>query len=451
MGSEKKIQGSGGKRSLVKCLICGEIFDASLEICPVCGVGTDFFVPYEEEVTNYVNNTDETILILGNGVAALSAAETIRERNKTCRIIMISKESVCSYNRTMLTKSLMTLKDAEDVFLHDKVWYEENHIEYILDKTVVNLEINEKSITLSGGLKLEYDKCIYALGADCFIPPIAGGTTRGVIAIRNIDDVKEIQARMSSVKHVVVVGGGVLGLETAWELSKCAQVTVLEVANKLMVRQLDDTAGELLADLIRSAGIQFQVNADIIEITGDENVTGVKLRDGDFYPADLVIVSCGIQPNAAIAREAGLRTERAVVVDDRMKTSCADVFACGDCAQYNGINYAIWPEAVAMGKVAGANAAGDSLIYEVIPPALTFEGMNTTLFSIGDIGRNSDIIYKEQEYKDIDKKTYRKYYFAEDKMVGAILIGDTSDISDLTEAIKEGRNYNEMKLEDSYE
>lgn len=433
------------KPKKVRCLICGAIFDASLDVCPVCGVGPEMFVPYEEEEeTSFRKDTDETFVILGNGAAGISAAEEIRKRNSTCSVILVSDEPVPSYNRTMLTKALSTLESAEEIAVHDAVWYKQNNIINKLGTRAEKLDPASKTVTLSDGSILKYDKCIYAVGSECFIPPNLNIGKPEIVAIRRIADVKKIRKLSPGVKNTVVIGGGVLGLEAAWEMSKSSHVTVLEVAEKLMVRQLDDAAGDFLAGIIRSKGIDFRLKAKIKTITGDTSVTGVELEDGTYYPADLVIISCGVCPNTTLAKEAGLAVERGVVVNERMETSIPGIYACGDCAYYNGVNYALWSQAVEMGKIAGANAAGEKLEYKPVPPALTFEGMDTSLFAAGDNGRNPDIKYKTKEVRDEAKNTFEKYFFIDNRLAGVILIGDTSKLNQLTEALNEKRSYDKV-------
>ncbi len=434
-----------GKRKLVKCQVCGEIFDAELENCPVCGVGSEFFVPYEEPTITFHKDTDEVMVILGNGAAGISAAQAIRERNETCSIYMISQEGEYSYNRPMLTKSLSTLQDAEEIAIHEASWYKDNNITNILGTEVTALDVDQQIVTLSNGTSIKYDKCIYALGAECFIPPFTGGNKPQVIAIRHFSDVKKIRELMPQVKNTVVIGGGVLGLEAAWEMSKASKVAVIEVADKLMGRQLDDEAGLLMGEIIKGLGIEFRINAKITEITGEDQVTGIKLENGEFFPADLVIVSCGIRANTSLAKASSIAIDRAVVVNDRMETNKKNVYACGDCAEYQGVNYAIWPEALEMGKVAGANAAGEALTYEPVPAALTFEGMNTSLFAAGDNGKNPNKAYETIEDRNEEQKKYEKYYFHQDRLVGVILIGDTSKMVTLTEDLNKGLGYREFK------
>ena len=433
------------KRTLVKCLVCGEIFDSSLEICPVCGVGKENFISVEVEENNYKKNTNEIYLILGNGAAGISAATAIRERNETCSIVMASNESVLGYNRPMLTKSMIAKFDLNQIAVHDEAWYKEKNITNVLDREVIKIDAKEKEVIFKDGIKLKYDKCIYALGSECFVPPISGADKEEVIAIRRISDTNKVTELLPKVKNAVVIGGGVLGLEAAWELSKAkCKVTVLELADKLMGRQLDYEGGKFLEEIIKGTGIDIKLNVKIDEIEGENSVTGVRINGNEVIEADLVIISCGIAANSKIAKEAGINANRAIIVNEKMETNISDIYACGDCAEYNGINYAIWPQALEMGKVAGANATGDSLTYETVDAALSFNGMNTSLYVIGDNGKNPNVQYKTVEFKDPVKKTYTKYYFANNRLCGVILIGDTSNIVKVTQDVKENKLFKEI-------
>lgn len=434
-----------GARTLVKCLVCGAVFDSSIDICPVCGVGPENFVEVEAEENEFSNDTKNFYVILGNGAAGHYAAEAIRKRDRTGTITMISNEPYRTYNRPMLTKSIMAGLDEEQIAVEDASWYEENHIYQILGHEVVKIDPEAKEVHLDDGSKYHYTKLIYALGSECFIPPIKGADKDGVIAIRRLSDTKKVAEKLKETKHAVVIGGGVLGLEAAWELKKSrCEVTVLELAPVLMGRQLDKTAGEMLKKISEGQGIQIHTGVQIEAIEGGEKAEGVRLADGTVIPAELVIVSCGVRANTALAKEAGIATDRAVIVNEKMETNIPDIYACGDCAQYEGINYAIWPQAVEEGKTAGAQAAGDDNTYSTVPAALSFHGMNTALFAAGDNGQNPDLIYKTVEYKDEGKKQYQKYYFLNNRLCGVILIGDTSRMAEMTEALKHHRQYKEI-------
>ena len=433
------------KTTLVKCLVCGEIFDSSLEVCPVCGVGKENFVPVEAEDTGYRRDTQSLYAIIGGGAAGLNAAKAIRERDKTGSIYMLSNEAYPAYNRPMLTKSLVAGLDAEQIAVQEASWYEENNICLLLGKNVVSIDTEKKEIHTDDGAKFKYTKLIYALGSECFIPPIQGADQPEVIAIRRLSDTQKVTELLPQTKEAVVIGGGVLGLEAAWELKKArCKVTVLELAPRLMGRQLDEGAGEMIKAVSEAQGITIHTGVQIEAIEGDGHVTGVRLGDGRVFPAQLVIVSCGVRANVAVAKAAGIETDRAVVVNSRMETSAADVYACGDCAQYQGINYAIWPQAVEEGKTAGANAAGETLEYTGVPAALTFHGMNTALFAIGDNGSHPDLVYRTVEFKDMARKQYEKYYFRNNRLCGAILIGDVSRMGEMTEAVEKRASFGEL-------
>ncbi len=434
-----------GGRRLVKCLVCGEIFDASLEICPVCGVGKENFVPVEDDASGFVNNTEEYYLILGNGAAGFNTAKAIRERDKTGSIVIVSNEPYAAYNRPMLTKAIVSGLEADQIAIADKGWYEENRIYQMLGRTVTAVDMKAREALLDNGGKLYFTKLIYALGSECFIPPIKGSDKSQVVAIRRLDDVRRLEKLMADGKNAVVIGGGVLGLEAAWELKKAGlSVTVLEAAPMLMGRQLDADFGELLKKIAADSGVTIHTGVTVSAISGEERVTGVALADGREFPADLVVVSAGVRANVGLAKEMGLEIGRAVMVNERMETNLPGVYACGDCAEYKGVNYAIWPEAMEQGKTAGANAAGEATEYQAVPAALTFHGMNTELFAAGDCGKNLNLLYKTAEFRDMGRKQYRKYYFLNDRLCGVILLGDTSLMAKLTTALENHASYKEV-------
>lgn len=189
-----------GARTLVKCLVCGEIFDSSLEFCPVCGVGRENFVPADIEENSFSNNTKECYVILGNGIAGLNAAKAIRERDKTGTVVMISNESCSSYNRPMLTKTMLASLTAEQIAVEPESWYEENDICQILGRTVVSVDTEKSEVILDDGSQIHFTRLIYALGSECFIPPIPGSGREQVIAVRRISDVEKISGLLKRSK-----------------------------------------------------------------------------------------------------------------------------------------------------------------------------------------------------------------------------------------------------------
>jgi NADPH-dependent 2,4-dienoyl-CoA reductase/sulfur reductase-like enzyme/flavodoxin len=434
------------RSKLVKCLVCGEIFDASLGVCPVCGVGMDKCVPVEDEVIGYKEDTHRQYVIAGGGIAALSAAQAIRRRDKTGTITLLSAEDCPPINRPMLTKNMTIAARVKDsLAVKPPEWFQENGVEIRLSTRVTAIDPARRRVVLDDGSALPYDKLIYALGAECFIPNIPGREQRGVFSIRSLSDVQAIWSLLPQAKTAVVIGGGVLGLEAAAELKKARlAVTVLEMAPKLMSRQLDD---ETSAQLIRAGadyGIQILTGVQISGIRGDGAVTGVELDDGSVFPADLVVISCGARANTQPASAAGVACGRAVQVTPYMETNLPDIYACGDCAELDGVNFQLWAEAAEQGRVAGANAVGDRVKYTAVPYGASFEGMNTSLYAIGDVGKEGKE-YRIVEFRDEFAHSFYKYWFADNRLCGGILYGNTDRVQSLTDALVAKRDYFQMK------
>ncbi len=434
-------------KKLVKCLICGAVFDASLEVCPVCGVGREYFVPYEEEESAFSRNTDKRFLILGGGTAAVSAAEAIRARDKTCKVTMLSNEGVLPINRPMLTKDMLAGLTRDAFAIHGRGWYEENRIALFLDQTVESIDAAVRQVRCADGARFAYDVCVYALGAKSFVPPFPGAEKGGVFTIRTLGDIEAIVARLPQTERAVVIGGGVLGLEAAWELKKSGlDVSVLEGSERLLRRQLDEAGSALLRKIAEKNGVKIVTNAATETIEGEPAVTGVRLTDGTALPAQLVVISTGVRANVAVAQSAGAAVGRAVIVDEHMRTNVPNLFACGDCAEYLGVNFSIWPEATEMGRVAGANAAGEALKYENPLPGLTLTTFETQMYAIGDAGTDPGKQYERILSTDEAANRQKTLYFADGKLCGVILMGDLSEMDELTRAVLERREKDKLSV-----
>lgn len=406
-------------KMLARCLVCGEVFDASLEKCPVCGVGLDQCEPVLLERLDQTEDTAEKFLILGGGAAAFNAAKAIRERNATASIVMLTAEDAPPYARPMLTKTLMSGASAEDMAVESSAWYDERDIYVVTGCRVTSLDTAEKMVQCEGGYGFVYDKLIYALGAGCFMPDMPGNDLPHVVTIRTVEDAQRVREIAKGTQDAVVIGGGVLGLEAAWALRESGMnVTVLERGNQIMKRQIDEGAAALLTAAMADKGVTLLQNAQTAQITPDS----VILKDGREVKAGLVIVSAGISPNAAIAKDAGLTVGKQVEVDEFMRTSEPDVYACGDCAAY-GISYGLWSEASEMGRVAGVNAAGGQEEYIPQTRPLIFHGMGTALFAQGDCGKLG-LNYSVEEISRPGQ--YEKYWRFGGVLVGAVLVGDIS-------------------------
>lgn len=271
--------------------------------------------------------------------------------------------------------------------------------------------------------------------------PIPGWEREHVVSIRSIADCKKVQALVArGAKTAVVIGGGVMGLESGWELKKGGlDVTVLETAPGLLPRQLDEGASALLQELCEKAGVKIVTGAQITEITAD----AVLLSDGTKYAAELVIMSTGMRGNIAVVQDAGLKTDKLIVVDDAMATSEPGIWACGDCVEFEGNPQAFWAQAAETGRVTGANAAGEETAYRALGSSLAINAMNTSIFALGTNGKDGRK-YRTVEMRDGQRGSYEKYYFFNNRLAGVILIGDTSKMARMTKAVEEGAGFSAL-------
>ena len=442
---EKKKKKSG---TIWKCLICGELVegDEPPAACPVCGVGPEQFIEVESEPVTYKSEKDEKFVVIGNGGAGTTACEEIRKRNVTAKITMISREKVIGYNRPMLTKGILSEMDKLSLYIKPSTWYEENNIQLKLGLSVSEIDPKNKVVKISDGTSEEYDKLVIATGAESYIPELKGSEKKGVFVIRNLENIEEIRSYTEKgIEKAVVLGSGVLGLEAAWELKKLGiDVTVIGLSKVIMNKQLDAKGSEFLKAALAKSGVHLITCNNIEEIVGTEKVTSLRLEDGTEIEAQILIISAGIRQNIELAKAIGIKTNKSIVVNNKMETSIPDIYACGDCAEFEEANYAIWPQAIDMGKIAGANAAGDEKIYQKTTPVVTFSGMKTSIFSIGDIGKGSEKKYETKEFCDEDNIVYKKLYFLNGIFCGGILIGDTKSQKELFAAFEEKLSIDKM-------
>ncbi|MCT4598847.1 MAG: FAD-dependent oxidoreductase [Vallitalea sp.] len=436
-----------GEVKLWRCIICGEVYEGvePPEICPACGATAEQFEVYEAESIQFSSDSKENIIIIGNNAAGISAVEAIRRRNNNATIMVVDKDTNYAYYRPILSDYISDSHEEQYFYLHDKEWYRENNVNLKLGSCVTKIDKENNRIIINNEEAIQYDKLILANGSDNFVPPITDIDKQGVFTIKTLEDANQVKEYAKKSKKVAIIGGGLLALEAGWELRTLGlDVTIIEMATRILPRQLDDDGSNILEQGISKVGINVYKGVTANAILGDEFVTGVQLVDGTMIDADMVIVSVGVRANTELAQEAGIMTNRGVIVDEKMATNIENIYAAGDVAEYKNINYAIWPEAVEQGKVAGANAIGDNISYNNITPNNIFNGMNVNVFSIGDLGVQDDISYHNIMHMDVENKIYKKLYFIDDKFVGGILIGDVSKSADMINGIKQGYNIKQI-------
>jgi nitrite reductase (NADH) large subunit len=375
------------------------------------------------------------VVIVGSGIAGLSAAESVRQVSPAAEITLVSGENHLPYYRLNLTRFLAGEISEEQLPVHPSSWYDEQKIRLLRGVEAGELATADRTVRLRNGESLAYDKLILANGAQPFVPPAPGSERDGVVTIRSVDDARRLLETVRPGMPVVCIGGGILGLESAAALARRgADVTILERSDWLMPRQLNQTAGELLKNDVARLGIRLLIRARVKEIAGDGRVTGVKLEDGTSLAASLVIVTAGVKPSSDLARRAGLKVNQGIVVDDRLATSRPDVLAAGDVAEHRGVLYGIWGPAQFEGNIAGLNAAGRETIFGGIPRSNTLKVLGVDLYSIGRF-------QPEGGDTAVDRRSdghYACYNFRENRLVGAILLGDIRLAAAVKKAIENG-------------
>ena len=384
------------------------------------------------------------LVMIGNGMAGVRTIEEILKRNADLfEITIIGDEPYPNYNRIMLSNVLQGKTTVNDININDWNWYQDNHINLLTGEKAIKIDREEKKVITDKGKTIEYDELILATGSSAFILPIPGSELEGVIGFRTIDDTEKMMETAKHYKKAVVIGGGLLGLEAARGLiDRGMEVHVVHLLPTLMEQQLDAAAANLLRKDLEAQGMKFLMEKQTAEIYGDNRVKGLKFTDGTNIECDLVVMAVGIRPNVAIAREAGLEVNRAILVNDHMVTSDPSIFAVGECAEHNGIAYGLvaplYEQGMALAEcITGGNGKG----YQgsILSTQLKVAGCD--LFSGGKIheDENTEAIIVHDQFA----KVYKKILVTENKIVGIVLYGDASDGNRLFNMLKKQADISE--------
>ena len=384
-------------------------------------------------------DTNKRYIIVGGGIAGVSAAEAIHALQPEADITLISEEPNLPYFRMSLTRYLAGEVEREKLTLHNQQWYLQNHITILLGTHVEAIDPELRQIILADGQKFAYDKLILASGAHPNVPPFPGRELKGVQTLRTLEDADLIMEVARKKSRVVCIGGGLLGLEVAGAVARQgAQVTVLEGLDWLLPRQLDAQASAILKKVIENMGIKVIVPAMTKAMRGDGKVENVELADGQVLPADLVLISTGVSANLELAKSAGLAVNRGVLVNEHMLTSNPDIFAAGDITEFQGRGYGLWIPAKNQGTIAGQNAAGKEANFLGDPPSTRLKVLGVDVFSIGQFSPSQDGDRLVAESKD---GVYQSFLFREGKMIGSIQLGDDSLANKVKAAIEGKKDF----------
>jgi nitrite reductase (NADH) large subunit len=366
-------------------------------------------------------------VIIGNGMAAAKLVEelAVRALGKYA-IAVVGDEPRLAYNRVLLSSVLAGDVDSNDINLKPERWWRDRGVTLSYGRAATSVDVADRTVRLVDGSMMPFSKLVFATGSQAVRLNVPGSNLDGVHTFRDSRDVDLLLRLAAMKKRIVVVGGGLLGLEAAYGLAKAgAAITLIHLMDRLMERQLDAPAAALLKRLVAAKGIKIILEASTSRILGDHVVEGVEIADGRSIVADAVIFAAGIRPNATLARDAAISVNRGIVVDDRMQTSVSDIHALGECAEHQGTCYGLVEPAYEQARILADVLVGKDARYtgSVIATNLKVSGVN--VFSAGDFIDSDD--NETIVLSDARLQTYKKLVLANGRLIGTVLIGDTQD------------------------
>ena len=383
------------------------------------------------------------LVVIGAGMASGRALEHLLEADPSWDVTLFNAEPRGNYNRIMLSPVLSGEKTYDEIVTHDDAWYTQQGVTCRFGEKVSGIDRAAKVIHAPNG-DVAYDKLLIATGSNPFMIPLPGADLDGVIAYRDLEDTEQMMSLQPGAK-VVVIGGGLLGLEAAAGMAaRGADVTVVHIMGHLMERQLDEAAGYLLRKALIDKGITVKCSANSKEILGENgHVTGLRLDDGTELPCELLVMAVGIRPNVALAQEAGLAVGRGIHVDDQMVTSDEDILAVGECVEHNGALFGLVAPLYDQAKVVAKKLLGEDAAFTQKEVSTKLKVTGCDLFSAGDFadgeGRE-DIVFR-----DPARGVYKRLVLENDRIVGAVMYGDTADSNWFFGLIRDGEDVSEMR------
>ena len=378
-------------------------------------------------------------VIVGNGVACVTAAQAITQAEPAAEVHIFGAEPYPYYRRPLLWEFIAGQIEQDALYFRPPAWYAERGMHLHLGVQATALDPTAHRLTLADGSTAEYDRLLLATGGRSFVPPVEGTDKEGVFTLRTLEDALAIKAYAQRASAAVVIGGGLLGLETARALRTAGlDVTVVEFFPYLLPRQLDTEGADVLQSLLEAQGLQVITSGATEAILGEGRADGIRLKDGRVVAGELILFSTGIRSETALAQAAGLEVNRGVVVDEHLQTSAEDIFAAGDAAEFEGRVYGIIPAAIEQARIAAANmVASDSTTYSGTIPATTLKVAGAELTSMGESVAEGDE-YTSLRHADMEAGRYRKFVLREGRIVGAILLNDKERLQSTTQLIEKG-------------
>lgn len=373
------------------------------------------------------------VVIIGGGLAAIRLMEQLRERSARVHISIFSKEKTLPYNRIQLSSYLNGEITEDDLTTYTNKWFRRNNVSFHPGETVQNVLKEEKKIITASG-EHSYDHLVFATGSLPLIPPVEGVEKEGVFPFRTLEDCRRLVGAAEHKRRILVIGGGLLGLEAANGLSRFdAEVTVIQRADNIMDRQLDRQSAAMLQGKLERRGVKFLLSKDVTSVLGLRKVSGIAFGDGTHMEADMVVFAIGIRPQLKLAEASGIETNRGIIVNDRMETSEKHIYAIGECIEHDGRTYGLVQPVNEQADVLARRLSGEhKAYYKGSSTSAKLKISGVELFSVGSL--IEDEATKSWVLHDEENELYKKIVFRHKTVQGAVLYGNTTN-SDLLKSL----------------
>ncbi len=370
----------------------------------------------------------EKLVLIGNGMAGMRTIdELLKLAPDKYDITVFGAEPHGNYNRIMLSPVLAGDKSIGEILIHDLQWYQDNNIALHTEKTITQIDRAKQTVIAEDGMTTDYDRLILATGSNPVMLPIPGIELEGVISFRDINDVNIMIETAKTHKKAIVIGGGLLGLEAANGLMiQGMDVSVVHRSGTLMNQQLDQAASDLMLIELQAKGMHFLMHHDTAEFIGKDRVEKVRFNDGSEVEADLVVMAVGVRPNIKLAQDSGIACERGVLVDDTMSSYSPNIYAVGECVQHRNQTFGLVAPLYEQAKVCASRLANSGAAkYSSSATATKLKVTGIDLFSAGDfIGDDNT---ENLVFSDPARHIYKKIVLKDNKIIGTVLYGDTTD------------------------
>lgn len=381
-------------------------------------------------------------VIIGNGVSGMMAAETIRRLDVSGEIVIISDETGVPYCRPMISMVLEGAIPPDRLPIRKQSFYEDMKIEPVLGRRVSNIDVEQKTVQIGNGARIAYDKLLIASGA-APRPIKAGGTElKNIFYMRTESDVLGMTEVLPTVKHALVLGGGLVGFKAAYGLlHRGIPVTMLIRSGYPLSMQVDPAAGEIVYDRLKKHGLTVKLGAEVTAFNGNGVVKSARLSDGSDIPCDMAVIGKGVLPSLSFIPRDKIEVDLGILVNRNLETSVPDIYACGDVAEFFDIARktrwvnAIWPEAVTQGRIAGMNMAGKPVAYHGSLSRNVIRIFDTDVMTAGIVNPGDDATYDILITEDRRRNIYRKFVFNGDRLAGMVLVNGIENGGVLVSAI----------------